>query len=152
MFIYFLAPVVAVTAVGTIISYFFRISPVFKTRFIKGHVIICGVGRAGKLAAATLRNEGVKVIGIDLGPSNQFEEWCSEYKVPVVFGDFLSWRLLKKAGAERARSILFVSGNDLLNLEGVIGLYGWLEQKKVKRYPYICQNGNMAHACHRITP
>jgi len=34
--------------------------------------------------------------------------------------------VLKRAGAARARSVIFVSGDDLANLEGAVGVYDWL--------------------------
>jgi voltage-gated potassium channel Kch len=128
VFIYFLAPLIALSAVGTAVSYLFRLSPVIKTRWMSDHVVICGVGRTGRLLAETLHESGVAVVGVDLGPTEEFEEWCAESRVPVVFGSFQSRAVLKRVGAARARSVIFASGDDLANLEGVVGAYAWLQR------------------------
>jgi len=125
-FIYFFAPLITLSAVGTAITYIYRLSPALRVKLMSDHVIVCGVGRTGKLFAKTLKNRGIPVVGVDLGPSEEFEEWCNEHKVSMLYGDFHSQALIKAAGAERARSIIFVSGDDLANLEGTIAAYTWL--------------------------
>jgi len=128
--IYFIAPLITVSALGTAISYLFRMSPVLKTILMADHVVICGIGRTGKLLADTLNKKRVPVVGVDLGPPEEFDQWCHESKVPLIFGDFNSCSLLEKAGALKARSIIFASGNDLFNLEGALGLYEWMRTDK----------------------
>ena len=123
VFLYFFAPLVAISALGTALTYFFRISPALRCRMLKDHVVICGMGRTGKLLAATLRQKGVKVVGVDKEAPEQFEEWCGEHKIPIIFGSFQSRKVLERAGASRARTLIFASGDDLANLEGVVGAY-----------------------------
>lgn len=53
-----------------------------------------------------------------------------ENKIPILFGDLHSRILLEKEGAHRARSIIFASGDDLINLEGAVGAYDWLRTDK----------------------
>jgi len=130
IFIYFFAPFIALSAVGTVINYFFRFTPALRIRWKSDHVIVCGVGRTGKLIAATLKKHGVSVVGVDSGCPDSFEEWSIENKVPMIYGDFLSRMILEKAGAARSRAIIFASGNDLVNLEGVVGSYSWLRSYK----------------------
>jgi hypothetical protein len=118
--------VIAISAVGTAVSYLFRFSPALRTRFMSDHVVVCGVGRIGKLVAATLKERGVPVVGVDLGPIEAFDDWRAECGVPMIFGDFNRKSLLKSAGAARARSLIFSSGDDLVNLEGAVGAYDLL--------------------------
>jgi hypothetical protein len=92
-------------------------------------VVICGVGRTGKLLAETLRDSNVAVVGVDFGPPEQFDEWCAERRVPMVYGSFQSRAVLERAGAEKARAIIFASGDDLANLEGAVGTYDWLRKE-----------------------
>ncbi len=127
--IYFAAPAIALSALGTAISYLFRLSPAIRARWFSDHVIVCGVGRTGKLLASTLHDKGVKVVGVDLCSEDEFEEWRAEHKVPMVYGNFHSRSILERAGAKRARSIVFACGDDLANLEGAVGLYEWLEEE-----------------------
>ena len=124
--IYFMAPLITISAIGTAISYLFRLPPTVRTRWMSDHVIVCGVGNIGKLLTTTLKKKGVPVVGMDLGPSENFEEWSSEHSVPMIYGDFNSRALLERAGAVRARAIIFASGSDLANLEAVMGAYDLL--------------------------
>ena len=127
VFIYFFAPVITISAAGTVITYLFRISPVLKTRWMSNHVMICGVGRTGKLFASALKKKGVKVVGIDLEISDDLVEWSGKNKVPMISGDFNLRSVLEKSNANRARSLIFASGDDLENLEGAISAYEWLQ-------------------------
>ncbi|MFP4347587.1 MAG: NAD-binding protein [Desulfococcaceae bacterium] len=126
IFILFFAPLLAISALGTAITYLFRFSPLLQTRWRSDHVIVCGVGRTGKLMAKTIKARGIEVVGVDMGPPEGFEEWLNEVPIPMIYGDFLSRPVLERAGAARARSLLFASGDDLHNLEGVVSAYGWL--------------------------
>lgn len=91
------------------------------------HIVICGVGRTGKIFASSLMEKGVQVVGVDLGPPEDFDEWYYQKRVPIIFGNFNLRPLLEKAGAAKARSIIFASGDDLSNLEGAISAYEWLQ-------------------------
>jgi hypothetical protein len=130
IFIYFLAPVLSVSALGTAINYLFRLSPVIQSKWHSDHVIVCGVGRTGKLVAETFKNKGIKVIGVDNGTPESFDEWKVRANIPIIFGDFLSRLVLDRAGAPAARAVIFASGDDLLNLEGVISAYDWLRNSQ----------------------
>lgn len=150
--IYFLAPLITLSALGTAVTYFFRFSPFLRTRWMKGHVVICGVGRTGKLIAAALKSSNVPVVGIDLGPVEEFEEWCMENNVPVIFGDFHNRIHLKNAGAKKARSVIFASGNDLANLEGALTAYEFLKEHPgpVRLIWAHVANEDLAHTAREI--
>ncbi|GBC60603.1 hypothetical protein DENIS_1560 [Desulfonema ishimotonii] len=126
IFIHFFAPLLALSALGTMVTYVFRLSPVIRTRWISDHVIICGVGRTGRLLAEHIKSNGGTVVGVDSGSPDSFDEWCADHNVPLIRGDFLARQILERAGARRARGILFAAGDDLLNLEGVVNAYDWL--------------------------
>lgn len=130
--IYFAAPALSLSAAGTAIKYLFRHTPSMRTRWMSDHVVICGVGRTGKILAGALKEKGIKVVGVDVGPIDKFEEWVSSSKVPMIYGDFMSRVVLARAGAEKAMSIYFASGDDLLNLEGVVAAYEWLHNEPGK--------------------
>jgi voltage-gated potassium channel Kch len=125
--IYFAAPAITLSAVGAAISYLFRLTPLLRTRWMSDHVVICGVGRTGKLLAQALLERGVSAVGIDLGPPESFTEWLRDRQLPMLYGDFHSPALQKRAGAQRARALVFASGDDLANLEGAIAAYEWLQ-------------------------
>jgi len=121
--IYFLAPLITLTLLGKTISYFFKLSPAIRCLFIRDHIIVCGVGRTGKLVAQCLHKSGAKVVGVDQGPADAFEEWATDNNIPFIFGDFHLFSTLKKAGVQRARSVVFASGDDLANLEAALHSY-----------------------------
>ncbi len=131
--IHFLAPALSLSAVWTVMQRLFNLSPSIRTRWFADHVIVCGVGRTGRLLVSTLQRKQVSVVGIDLGPMSAYLDVLYRERVPMVFGDFQSQSLLERAGAARARSIIFASGDDLANLEGAIAAYSWLKSKKRKR-------------------
>lgn len=130
IFIYFFAPLLTLSAIGKAIAYFFKISPSLRTKWMSDHVVVCGVGRTGKILAATLKKKGVFVVGVDNGNPDDFDEWRAAQKIPMVFGDFHSKLILKRAGAHNSRAIIFAAGDDLLNLEGAVGAYGWMQSKE----------------------
>ena len=130
IFIYFFAPVVALSALGTAISYLYRFSPAYLFRLKKDHTIICGVGRIGKLVYTTLSEQNVSVVGVDREKPEHFTDFISKHKASLIFGDFLSIETLTRAGIGRAGNIVFASSDDLLNLEGAIGVYNKLTHKE----------------------
>lgn len=127
--IYFFAPVVALSALGTVLSYIYRFSPAWIYRMKKGHTIICGVGRVGKLLFRSLAEQKVSIVGIDKGKPEDFADFIAKYKASLIFGDFFSFNILTRAGISNAANIVFASSDDLLNLEGAIGVYNRLSQE-----------------------
>lgn len=130
IFIFFAAPLITASAIGTFISYLFRLSPSLRRLWISDHIVICGVGRTGKLLAQALKQKKQRVVGIDLGSAEEFEAWSVEYRVPMIFGNFHSVHLLERAAAKRARTIIYASGDDIQNLEGAITAYEWMRSDK----------------------
>ncbi len=129
VFIYFFAPLIAVSAVWSTVAYFIRSTPSLRIKWKADHVIVCGIAQMGKIIATTLKKSGVDVVGVDYGCPEDFEQWRAETKIPMIFGDFMSRPTLEKAGADRARAIIFASGDDLSNLEGVVSAYDWMRSK-----------------------
>ena len=121
--IYFAAPLVTVSALGKLISYLFRISPSLRTRWMKGHVVVCGAGRLGMLIAGSLKQNGIPVVAVDSCWNEELEEWSHRSKVPALSGDFKLPSVLDKAGGGKARAILFTTGNDLLNIDAALNAY-----------------------------
>jgi hypothetical protein len=130
--IYFAAPMVALSALGTLINYLFRLTPLISGRVRRNHVVVCGVGRTGRLLAETFHERGISVVGVDAADPEALEEWSSRLRIPVIQGDFLTRPSLEKAGATRARALLFAAGDDLVNLEGAISAHDWLEAESTR--------------------
>jgi hypothetical protein len=126
VFIHFAAPAIAISAVGTAATYLLRFSPAVRARLLRDHVVVCGMSKAGRLVASTLKRRGVPVAGLDHGESRGLEDWSAKHGVPILHGDFRSAPLLERAGGKRARAIIYASGDDLANLEGAMGAYDLL--------------------------
>ena len=124
--IHFAAPAITLSVVGTTVTYLLRYSPAVRALLLSDHVVICGMSRAGRLMASTLKKRGVRVAGLDLGGSPKLEEWGARHAVPILHGDFRSASLLERAGGKRARSVIYASGDDLANLEGAFAAYDLL--------------------------
>jgi len=147
----FFAPLLAVSALGTIVTYLVRISPVIRTRWQCGHILVCGLGRTGQLLAETFRAQGARVVGVDIGSLDAIAEWSMESAVPVIFGDFLSRSVLIRAGGRGARIIVFSSGDDLLNIEGAIRAFGDLHHLPGQRVIWThVASENLARTARRI--
>jgi voltage-gated potassium channel Kch len=130
IFILFAAPAISLSAVWSVINGLFNQTPAFRTRWLVDHVVVCGVGRTGKLIASTLKQRKVSVVGVDVGPPAAFAHVHVDARVPMVYGNFYGRVALRRAGARRARSIVFATGDDLVNLEGTIAAYAWLKTQR----------------------
>jgi len=121
--IYFLAPLITLSGVGTAVSYVLKISPSLRSRFMKDHAIICGMGKTGRLFANALKEKAVSVVGIDRVVDDTLRSWCAGKLSSLINGEFLLAATLRKAGVAKARAVIFASGNDLVNLEGALAAY-----------------------------
>lgn len=128
--IHFVAPAISLSAAWTLLQRIFNLTPALRTRFASDHVLVCGVGRTGRLLVSTLARRKVGVVGVDLGPPAAYIDFVARERIPLVFGNFQSRTVLERAGASRARCIVFASGDDLANLEGAIAAYGWLKHRR----------------------
>lgn len=73
-------------------------------RNISDHVIVCGYGRVGSMAAERLRRSGVPVVVIESKPRALRDALGAD--IPVVEGDATRDEVLLEAGIERARSLI----------------------------------------------
>ncbi|MCI0397563.1 MAG: potassium channel protein [Chloroflexi bacterium] len=86
-------------------------------RIINGlhdHVIVCGYGRVGRSAVATLLESQRKVVVVEL--QTRLVEELQELGVTVVHGDATRDETLRQAGIERATGLMVCGGSDADNL------------------------------------
>jgi voltage-gated potassium channel len=88
-------------------------------RGLKGHYIVCGYGRMGKIIARELREEGVKFVVIEKTPA-PYEGG----EVPVLKGDATRDEILSEAGIDRAAGLISVLPSDAENLFVVLSARG----------------------------
>ena len=81
---------------------------------LKGHVILCGFGRIGEIAAEQLRKYGKEFIVIDKDPESKERLERGEYL--YIIGDATSDEVLREAGIERASALLAATSPDSNNI------------------------------------
>lgn len=119
-----LAPLTVAYAVfRTLSAIFFRQWAQARIRvFFRRHVIICGLGPAGLRFATGFRDRAERVVGIDRNPSEGAVEKCRELGVPILTGDATEGITLARAGVRRARYLIAVCGEDVVNAEVALAL------------------------------
>ena len=89
-------------------------------RGLRGHYIICGYGRMGKIIAKELADEGASLVVVEKRPGER-EEFEG---ILVVKGDATRDEILKEAGIERAKGLISVLSTDAENLFVVLSARG----------------------------
>ncbi len=90
-----------------------------RARWLRNHVVVCGLGSVGTAVARDLSARGVSVAVVDPRADDELHREMS-LRCPVIVGDATRSAILHRAGIERARALVACTSNDALNLE--IGL------------------------------
>ncbi len=85
-----------------------------KLRSIKGHYIICGFGRLGKIITRELNANSIPSVVIDSNPETI--QVLEGEQIPFVNDDATSEDVLIEAGIERAKGLISVVASDADNL------------------------------------
>ncbi len=81
---------------------------------LKAHIIIAGLGRVGKQAAAELHESKIPVAVID--PRPEAQHYAHQHGYLHILGDASDDEMLLKAGIERAKGLVVTTGDDANNL------------------------------------
>lgn len=109
----FLAPALAVyTAVQALAVVFRQQLQTLRVRHLRRHVVVCGLGRKGRLLARRYREAGERVVAIERDEDDPGIALCREAGVEVLIGDATEPSLLRRAGVARARQLVAVCGSD----------------------------------------
>lgn len=81
---------------------------------LQNHIIVCGYGRVGKSAIATLKESNRDIVIIEIDENHI--QIAREEGFLVVEGDASRDEILLQAGIERAWGIIICAGQDSLNL------------------------------------
>lgn len=81
---------------------------------IRDHIIICGLGRMGRLVCKEFERQKTRFVVIDREES-AIGEWSGEHGIPL-HGDATEDDVLKRAGVERAKVLVAVLPSDADNL------------------------------------
>lgn len=91
----------------------------FRARWLRDHVVVCGLGSVGMAVVRDLYERGHRVVVVDPQADDELHREASP-RCPVIVGDATRPVILHRAGIERARALVACTSNDALNLE--IGL------------------------------
>jgi len=117
----FLAPLVAAYTAILALAFIFREQfQVFRLRFLKNHIVICGLGRKGLLLSRQFRERGEQVVVIEQNGENAMLALCREHGVISLIGDATNPEVLRKARVHNAKYVISVCGNDGANAEVAI--------------------------------
>ena len=82
---------------------------------LSGHLIVCGLGHVGYRSLCLLAQLGESAVVITLETGDE-SRLATEPQFPVIIGDARDERLLRQAGIEKAKGILVVTNDDLVNV------------------------------------
>ena len=91
----------------------------FRARWLRDHVVVCGLGSVGMAVVRDLYDRGHHVVVVDPQADDELHRETNP-RCPVIVGDATRPVILQRAGIERARALVACTSNDALNLE--IGL------------------------------
>ena len=132
-----LAPIIAgYTAARALIAIFNEQFQLFRIRFLRNHIIICGLGNKGLLLAVKLKKYGYKVVAIEQDKESDNIKECRDNGIIVLIGNATSPYYLNKAGLNRARYLFSICGQDDINAEIAAQVRYQIANKK--RKPLTC--------------
>ena len=108
----------------------------FRVRFLRGHVVICALGRKGLLLARSLRQRGDRVVVIEGDAENDLIETARGYRATVLIGDARENHVLRNARVDRASHLVAVSGDDGVNAEVAVRAQELVGERKGR--PLTC--------------
>ena len=76
------------------------------------HTVVVGLSETGRHIVDNLRNRGERVVAIDLDSESPAAAACAHAGVPVLKGDATNAKILRSAGAHRAKAIVAATGSD----------------------------------------
>jgi hypothetical protein len=114
----FAAPFLLVlTTLQAVIVLFYGRWLLARARLYRGHVVIAGYGRKGRLLTQRFLQEGRPVVVIERDEQNPSLQGLSRLGVPVALGDAAERAQLHRARVHRASVLVCLTGDDRTNAE-----------------------------------
>jgi hypothetical protein len=114
----FLAPAVTVYAAAKALAVIFqRQLQLVRMKTIHNHVVIAGLGRSGMLFVEAYRKKGQPVVIIERNEANEQLVHCQDAGALTLVGDARAQDILSRAGVNRAKVLICVTGEDGINAE-----------------------------------
>ncbi|MHA2103328.1 MAG: NAD-binding protein [Candidatus Hodarchaeales archaeon] len=98
----------------------------FELRFMKNHVIICGLGEKGFQLLQDILESNRKVVVIEKNRENPYLIQLKTSKAIVVHADATEKSILRKVRIHEARYIITICGDDQVNVEVAVNTYNLL--------------------------
>ncbi len=117
-----------VTAVGALFADRLR---QMRIPWMRGHVVVCGLGYVGSVFVRHLWESGARAVVIEADANNPHIDLCRGWGVPVIVGDAQLKRTLHAARVERAARLLAVTPRDGVNTE-IVAVAGELADGRVR--------------------
>ncbi|MFC2022967.1 RyR domain-containing protein [Chloroflexota bacterium] len=105
------------TAIQTLALIFHGQLQLFRVRFMKDHIVICGLGRKGLLLTQRYREKGERVLVIEQDGNNSRLRQCQEYGAIPLIVNAADPVLLRKVRVGKAKVVISVCGDDGTNAE-----------------------------------
>lgn len=114
----FMMPAVAAyTAIQALLAIFNKQWQLLKARFLKNHVIICGLGERGLRLTKEFLNYGYQVVVIEGNKNNPLIEQGRNQGAVVFIGNATEKNMLRKVGINKAKYLVSVCTDDGTNAE-----------------------------------
>ncbi len=112
-----LPAVAAYAALKGLFSVFRDNWQLFKLRYTKDHVVICGLGNRGFRLVHEFFEQGYKVVIIEQNERNSILEQCRTQAAAVLIGDATDQKMLHKARLHNAKYLVAVCSVDEINAD-----------------------------------
>jgi len=122
-------------------------------RHLRGHVILCGLGRVGFEVAEDLLARGVRAVVVDATPGDIHWHNLSS-RLPLLIGDATRPDLLIRAGIDRARALIAAVSDDAINLEIGLVAQSLVEERRPLRPLRLvlrCFDPELARRIHAVS-
>lgn len=102
------------TTISTLLVHF---KSTYRIAKFKDHVIVCGAGKRGDALVRAFKKTGTsKIVVIELDENAPALGELRNLEVEVVIGNAIDSAVLQKAGVNRAKALVAVTGDDERNL------------------------------------
>ncbi len=139
---YFLAPLLTLSLVYEILQerFFSQLLP-----GLRGHTIICGLGRNGKLIYHLVRRytpRTHKIVLIDSDVQNPYlEELGRDRRTWLIKNDFTKLPVLQRARVQTAKQVFITTNRDLANLKTLVEIIDI--EPKARDFKLFCHLGDL---------
>lgn len=113
----FVAPLIAAGTVLQTASVILRDQFMrWRLRFLKGHLVVAGLGAAGSRLAVALQQEGHQVVGVESDAAAPGLAVAKEHDIPVLVGDATDPEVLAAVRVDRAARLVVLCAADATNV------------------------------------